>query len=216
MNDDELSKKIKELKPWYQNVKFNEEIIAISSHSKLSGEFAWKYIKQLLPESLEGKRILDLGSNAGLFCIRCAQMEAEEVIGIERESKHLKQCTFLKEYFEVKNVKFMNVDLMKLHQAGVGRFDIVLAISVLYWVGREGYIAKGTHYNKKYRDKEFEFIKYISTITNEIIVRARGKQYNDSFYYSELFDSCEFDLIKLINEDHSPHEMMLFRRKNNG
>lgn len=216
MNNDQLRREIQKLRPWYQNVQFNDEVSAVSSHSKLSGECAWNYIKQLLPESLEGKRILDLGSNAGLFCIRTAQRGADESIGVEREPKHLRQCAFLKQYFDIPNVKFINSNLENLSSMDLGKFDIILAIAVLYWIGRAGGVAKGHHYDKVYRDKEVKFIQYVTTLSNEFIVRARGSQYNNSEYYSKLFDKCGFDLIKLINEDVGSHEMMLFRRKIDG
>jgi len=181
----------------------------------LSGEFAWNYIKQLLPESLEGKRILDLGSNAGLFCIRCAQMGATEAIGVERDPKHLKQCDFVKEYFGVSNVKFIRGNLESLPSMNLGKFDIILAIAVLYWVGRSGATGK-SHYDKKYRDIELKFIQYITTISNAVIVRARGKKYNDSEYYGKIFSDQGFKMDKLIKEDLSNHEMMLFKKENNG
>jgi len=222
MDKKKLRNKINELKPWYQQVDFGNGIIAESRHSKLSGEHTWNYVKQLLPESLKGKRILDLGSNAGLFCIKTAQMEAKEVIGIEKEPKHLKQCAFLKEYFDVKNVKFINGNLENLSNMGLGNFDIVLAIAVLYWVGRSN-ATKETHYNKNYRDIEINFIKYITTITDYIIVKARGKKYkyNNSIYYEKIFNECGFDLKDLIVEKIDSdeykipptHEVMSFVRR---
>jgi len=211
MDNRELLAEIERLKPWYQNVKFNEEVSAVSSHSRLSGEYAWKYIKQLLPESLEGKRILDLGSNAGLFCIRAAQMGAKEIIGIERESKHLRQCAFLKKYFGIGNIKFINGEIENLHKMELGKFDVILAIAVLYWVGRSG-ATKHAHYDEVYRIKEIEFIKYVTTLADSFIVRARGKQYNNSDYYSIIFGGCGFEMVKLINEDIGKHEMILFER----
>jgi SAM-dependent methyltransferase len=211
MNNQQLREKINKLKPWYQNVKFNDDVSAISSHSKLSGEYAWKYIKPLLPD-LYGKRVLDLGSNAGLFSIRCSQAGAQEVVGIEKENKHLKQCKFLKEYFNTPNVKFINTNLENLPNMDIGKFDLILAISVLYWVGRSTKIQAGHHYDKQYRDKENAFIKHIVTLTDMIIIRARGRKYNNSEYYSEILDHYGFDMVKLINEDIGSHEMMLFKR----
>ncbi len=213
MDNNELQKKIEQLKPWYQNINFNDEVSAVSSHSKLSGEHAWRYIKQILPESLEGKRVLDLGSNGGLFSTRCAQMGASEVIGIEREPKHLRQCAFVKEYFNTPNVKFLNHSLENLASLNLGKFDIVLAIAVLYWVGRGGGVSRGHHYDKVYRDNELKFIDYVVTLSDCFIVRARGKQYNNSEYYGEIFNDRGFDMSKLINEDVGVHEMMLFERK---
>ena len=212
MNNYELRTEIQKLKPWYQTIKFNDEVSAISSHSKLSGEPAWDYIKTLLPKSLEGKRVLDLGSNGGLFSIRASQMGAKEVIGIEREPKHLRQCAFVKKYFGTDNVKFINGSLENLPSMDIGKFDIVFAISVLYWVGRTGFVVKGTKYDKKYRDREFKFIQYLTSLSDYFVVRARGSEYNNVEYYSEQFSRCGVDLFKIINENKGTHEMLLFRR----
>jgi SAM-dependent methyltransferase len=213
MDKSSLKAEIKKLRPWYQEVDFGNGVIAKSSHSKLSGEYAWRYIEQLLPESLEGKRILDLGSNAGLFCIRTAQMGAKKVIGIEKEPKHLRQCEFLKRYFDTKNVKFINMDLLNLSNRNMGKFDIILAIAVLYWVGRYGHIAKGTHYSNKYRARELVFIKHLVTLSDTFIIRARGQKYNNHEYYGEIFDGHGFDMKELLYEDVGQHEMMLFERR---
>ncbi len=211
MNNKELESKIKSLKPWYQEVDFSNGVVAKSSHSTLSGEYAWQYIKPFLP-NLESKRVLDLGSNAGLFSIRCAQLGAKEVIGIEREAKHLRQCNFLKEYFKTKNVKFINSNLEDLPNMDIGKFDVVLAIAVLYWVGRSG-VAKGTHYNKPYRDREKKFIDHLVTLSDIFIVRTRGRKYNNSEYYGKIFDNHGFSITELVNEDTGSHEMILFERR---
>lgn len=211
MNKKALERKIKSLKPWYQEIDFGNDVIAKSSHSTLSGEYAWQYIKPLLPD-LEGKRVLDLGSNAGLFSVRCAQMGAKEVIGIEKSAKHLKQCKFVKEYFNVANVRFINANLESLYTMGIGKFDVILAIAVLYWVGRVGKVGK-THYDKKYRDIEFNFIKYVTTLSDFFVIRTRGAKYNRGEYYSKLFGQCGFDMTNLINEDVGRHEMITFERR---
>lgn len=211
MTDDELRKKIKQLSPWYQNVKFNDKVNAISSHSKLSGEPIWPYIKQLLPEKLDGKRILDLGSNAGLFCIKLAQIGAEEVIGIESSSLHIKQSEFLKNYFGIKNIKFINDTIENMPNINLGKFDIILAISVLYWIGRSG-ANNSNHYDKKYRDIEFKYTKYISKLTDSIIIRMRNKEYNNKEYYTEVFKKLKFSPTNMVSEGESGRAVIIFER----
>jgi len=213
MDERVLKKQIKELRPWYQEIDFGNGVIAKSAHSKLSGEYAWKYIKQLLPKSLEGKRVLDIGSNGGLFSIRTAQMGARKVIGLEQEPKHLRQCAFLKDYFGTKNVRFINQDLNLLPSVDIGKFDYILAISVLYWVGRPGVVKKGTHYSKVYRDKEVKFIEHVTKLSDNFIVRARGTKYNSADYYGNIFNNFGFDCTKVINEGVGSHELMRFERR---
>jgi 2-polyprenyl-3-methyl-5-hydroxy-6-metoxy-1,4-benzoquinol methylase len=215
MDNKQLIDKINSLGKWYHNVKFNDEVSAVSSHSKLSGEYAWSYIKQLLPESLKGKRVLDLGCNAGLFCVRCAQMGADEVVGIDADPVHLRQNEFLREYFDTPNVRIINDNLENIPNMNLGKFDIVLAIAVLYWVGRFGKpIAKGTHYDEKYRNIEKRFIDYITTMSDTFIIRVRGqKPCNTREYYAEVFGEHGFEITKGLYEDIGTHEMLLFERR---
>lgn len=207
MDNIELRNKIKSLNPWYQNIKFNEEIAVVSSHSRYSGEWAWEYIKQLLPDIAE-KRILDLGSNAGLFSIRCCKGGAREVIGIENNNKHLRQANFLKEYYNCESVEFKKANLEELPDMNMGKFDLVLAIAVLYWVGRK----IKPHYHKENREREIEFIKFITGITDVMIVRCRGTQYNNSEYYGEIFMRFGFNIEKVLTEREGTHENILFKR----
>ena len=210
MNNKELIQKIKDLGPWYQNVKFNDEVSAVSSHSRLSGEHAWEYLKIFLPEDMTGLKVLDLGSNAGLFSIRCAQRGAE-VIGFENNNGHLRQANFLKEYFGTDKVEFFKIDLEKSPlMKCFTEFDIVLAVSVLYWVGR----FDKPHYCESNRNREIEYIEHLTNITDEVIVRCRGTQYNNSLYYGEIFMGLGFHIERIIQESGSKnsHEWIHLRR----
>lgn len=210
MNDEKLKYNIQKLQPWYQEIKFNNRVTAKSSHSKLSGELAWKYIESFLPNSLDGMRILDLGSNAGLFSVRCGQMGAREVIGIENNSLHLKQCKFIKEYFETDNVSFINANLENLSKMNIGKFDVVLAIAVLYWIGR--YNQSGKHYCGANRKREIEFIEHLVTLSDCFIIRGRNKKFNNDIYYNKIFGDLGFDNVT-IHESESNRVIMKYTRK---
>ena len=73
MDKNYIIKKIKELVPWYQAIDFNgilTQTYSKPNESAKSGEVLWNKIKTFLPETLEGKRVLDLGCNAGYYCIK--------------------------------------------------------------------------------------------------------------------------------------------------
>ena len=208
MRDEELRKSVQELQPWYQEIRFNSEVTAESDHSRLSGELAWGYIKPFLPASLGGMRILDLGSNAGLFSVRCAQMGASEVIGIENSPLHLRQCEFVKEYFGTDNVSFIKASLEDLPKMDIGKFDVILAIAVLYWVGRRD----AEHYCEENRKREIEFIKHLVTLSDCIIVRGRNKEFNNDVYYNRIFGDLGFDNIT-VHESESKRVIMKYTNK---
>lgn len=210
MTNEELRRRVKELGPWYQEIKFNDEVTAKSSHSKLSGELAWRYIKSFLPSSLEGKRVLDLGSNGGLFCARCAQMGAKEVVGIENHGLHLMQSKFVKEYFGATNVSFISANLEDLPKMDIGKFDVILAIAVLYWVGRR---QRGSaHYCEENRKREIEFIKHLVTLSDCIVVRGRNREFNNDVYYNKIFGDLGFENIT-VHESESERVMMKYTKK---
>lgn len=198
MDNQQLHNKIKELGPWYQNVDLYDSVSIKSSHSKYSGEWAWNYLKEFLPEDMSGMRVLDLGSNAGLFSIRCAQRGAQ-VIGVENNNGHLRQANFLKEYFEVDNVRFVkaNIENIPMMDLGFVDYDIILAVAVLYWVGR---IDK-PHYCEANRNREIKFIKQMSTQSDEFIVRCRGTEFNNHIYYSGIFENLGYDTIEVVFEE---------------
>lgn len=210
MRDEELRKNVQELQPWYQEIRFNSRVTAESDHSRLSGELAWGYIKPFLPASLDGMRILDLGSNAGLFSVRCAQMGAREVIGIENYPLHLRQCEFVKEYFKTDNVSFIKASLENLPKMDIGKFDVILAIAVLYWVGRHD--ASLEHYCEDNRKREIEFIKHLATLSDCIIVRGRNKEFNNDVYYNGVFGDLGFGNTT-VHESESERVMMKYERR---
>jgi cyclopropane fatty-acyl-phospholipid synthase-like methyltransferase len=216
MDNNTLKKKIESLSPWYQSVKFNEEVSCVSDHSRLSGEYAWNHIVKFLPEEMGGMRVLDLGSNAGLFSVRCAQRGASEVIGIEKEKKHFKQSKFLIDYFSQEKelpVRIINSPLESIGSLNLGKFDLVLAISVLYWVGRK----RGDKYSKENRNRELKFIDTLCQMTDRVLVRCRNKKYNNESYYKEVFKNRGFVHTQQVDEsvydDGNAHYMIMFERE---
>jgi len=184
-----LEKKIREFH-WYQTIDFGHGIQ--SKGCAWCGDPAWPNIKQFLPTSLEGMRILDLGSNAGIFCIRSALMGAKEVIGVEsgdwyRKYDYFNQALFVKEYFEKKcskslPIKYVRQRMEDYLQECIGKFDYVYAIASIYYTHR----------------KQEQVVENISRITNNIIVRIRDKRRISKF--DKLFTEYGFHISGLMDE----------------
>jgi tRNA (mo5U34)-methyltransferase len=86
--------------------------------------------------SLRGKRVLDLGMNAGFWSLAAIEAGCDFVLGIEGRSMHVEQANFV---FEVKDVereryRFVEGDLFDVAW-GEG-FDLVLCLGLLYHVNR--------------------------------------------------------------------------------
>jgi len=150
---------------WYQTIQFEEDVKA--KGCRWCGEPAWENIVKFLPESLEGMRVLDLGCNAGLFCVKASLMGAKEVIGIDWKgwrpnNNYIEQAAFVKEYFEQKHNKKLNIKYISgkmeevLLERDLGEFDYVFAIASIY-----------------YTKKREVLVEKISKISENVIVRLR-------------------------------------------
>jgi len=86
--------------------------------------------------SLAGKRVLDLGCNAGFWSLCAAQAGCDFVLGIDGRAMHVEQSQFV---FEAQAIdrnryEFRYGNLFELDFAELGEFDIVLCLGLLYHV----------------------------------------------------------------------------------
>ena len=191
--------KIQELVPWYQTIDLDG---IITTSKKTSGENVWIKINKLVPEGFKNKRILDLGCNAGFYCMKAALDNCKEVIGVELDPGYFKQTSFIKEYFEDKynskfnNVSFINSNISDLDFESLGKFDYVFALAIIYHIGKHRF----GKYTEETMQEQKRIIRILSTKTDRIIVRCRNSKLNDMSHYDELFKSVGFDKLKFIDE----------------
>ena len=140
---------------------------------------------------MEGLRILDVGCNAGIFCVRASLEGAEEVVGIESDDwkkgeRFWEQAQFVKSHFEEMHGRKLNIKYIKGRMEDVlltdlGWFDYVLAIAAIY-----------------YSNTPNKTVKAISKLTDNVIVRIRDKNRIERF--EALFPKHGFTLIKSLQE----------------
>ena len=87
--------------------------------------------------SLAGKRVLDLGCNAGFWSLAAIEAGADFVLGVDGRQMHIDQANLV---FDVKRVestryRFELADVFEL-ELGQEPFDIVLCLGLLYHVSR--------------------------------------------------------------------------------
>jgi SAM-dependent methyltransferase len=89
-----------------------------------------------ITQQLKGKRVLDLGCNAGFWSLQAIEAGAEFVYGIDFRKGHIDQANLV---FEAKGIapdryRFVAGDLFDLDTAANGPFDVVLCLGLLYHV----------------------------------------------------------------------------------
>lgn len=84
----------------------------------------------IMPKSLKGKSLLDVGSAFGYWCFEAEDLGATSVLGLEVKKVRLKRANLFKNLRESKIVTFRNVDITELKLEG--EFDYVLLLNVLH------------------------------------------------------------------------------------
>lgn len=91
-------------------------------------------VVRLLGGSLAGKRVLDLGCNAGFWSLCALDAGCDFVVGIDAQPVNLAQAQFV---FDVKGVArerylFKRADVLDVNLEQLGEFDLVLCLGLLY------------------------------------------------------------------------------------
>lgn len=171
---------------WYQPVDFGNGVVAHVTrppdwkprpdllYANDGGISKWNYIvKKHIPD-VKGKRVWDLGCSSGVFCIELARMGAREVIGIDRNEKIgyrstdtpppqdvIAQAKFVKKAFELLDgveypITYIAHDIGRLHELELGRFDLVLALCVVYHE----------------LDRMPELVRQLASMTDHLVLQA--------------------------------------------
>src|SRR5205823_4150675 len=88
--------------------------------------------------SLEGKRVLDLGCNAGFWSLLAIESGCDFVLGIDGRQMHVDQANLV---FEVKGVdpqryEFVQGNVFDSEVFERGPFDVVLCLGLMYHVSK--------------------------------------------------------------------------------
>jgi 2-polyprenyl-3-methyl-5-hydroxy-6-metoxy-1,4-benzoquinol methylase len=137
MRDNEIQQKIASFPQWHYRFDLKGNLTPIfeegfaNRHAQRKKYF-FDPLVRLFGGSLAGKRVLDLGCNAGFWSLCAARAGCDYVLGIDGRQMHVDQANFV---FEVEGINdekydFIKGDLFRLDFRDLGRFDIVLCLDV--------------------------------------------------------------------------------------
>lgn len=127
----DLRAKIAELGSWFHNLHLPGGIETAPDH--FLGDFPafkWAAIANHLPADLSGRRVLDIGCNAGFYSFALADRGAE-VLGIDTDERYLRQAQWIREVLGVRRVRFLKASVYEV-DCLEGPFDIIFFMGVLY------------------------------------------------------------------------------------
>ncbi len=130
MTRDQIASRIRELGDWFHNMNLRGVQTAPDHFLGDYPRTKWERFSHVVPASLQGMSVLDIGCNAGFYAIEMKKRGADRVLGVDTDESYLAQARFAAQMHGV------DVELRRMSVYEVGllreRFDLVIFMGVLY------------------------------------------------------------------------------------
>jgi tRNA (mo5U34)-methyltransferase len=126
----EIEARVSSLGEWFHNLDLGG--VRTAPHHFLGDypAFKWAKFAHAIPADLGGMSVLDVGCNAGFFCLEMKKRGAARVVGIDSDEGYLAQARFAAEVNGA-DIELYQLDVYEVEKLGT-RFDLVLFLGVLY------------------------------------------------------------------------------------
>lgn len=127
-----IQNEIDKLGPWFHNIHLpTGEQTAPNHFLGDFPKFKWDNIKSVIPEDLSGKKVLDIGCNAGFYSVELAKRGAN-VTAVDLDTHYLKQAEWVAKQFALEDrITFKQMQVYDLAHSQE-TFDIVWFMGVFY------------------------------------------------------------------------------------
>lgn len=135
MNRNEILAGVKRLEPWFHYIDLGDGI-ATKTASAIGEPLdhprpTWEKVAVCLPRDLKGKSVLDVGCNAGFYCLEVKRREAARVLGIDSQRNLIRQAQFVRSVHDL-DIEYRRMSVYDLDPHVLGQFDVTLALGLLY------------------------------------------------------------------------------------
>lgn len=115
---------------WYQRIYLGRGVYTLPTLQLHN--YVWQATEALLADGFKGANVLDVGTNAGYFCIQAKLRGAGQVIGVDFDERYLKQAEACRAIWKFDiDYRQVDIDRLQLHTLGQ-RFDVVIFTGILY------------------------------------------------------------------------------------
>jgi tRNA (mo5U34)-methyltransferase len=127
---EQIARRVSELHPWFHNLDLGGVATAPDHFLGDYPAIKWRRFAHIIPESMAGRTVLDIGCNAGFYSLEMKRRGADRVVGIDFDPRYLRQAELAAE------VSGLTVEFRQMSVYDVGslreRFDFVIFMGVLY------------------------------------------------------------------------------------
>ncbi len=135
MTAEEIRTGVRALEPWFHQIELGHGILTKSRPAATEPldhpQNTWRIIKDCLPGDLSGRSVVDVGCNAGFYSVQAKYRNAARVLGIDAQRHEIRQAQFVARALDLQ-IEFKRMSVYDLSASRDGRFDIVLALGLIY------------------------------------------------------------------------------------
>jgi len=122
---------VKSFPYWYHHIYLGNGVY--TTPERRLHNYVWDWLAQHIPpQGFQGRSVLDVGTNAGFFCIQAKLMGAGRVLGIDSVDMYLQQARGCAEIWGM-DIEYRMIDCDDLDSLRLGEnFDVVFFTGILY------------------------------------------------------------------------------------
>jgi tRNA (mo5U34)-methyltransferase len=131
----ELAEQVERLRPWFHAIELphgvwtKRESAGTEPADHPAG--TWEFVRRCLPPDLAGQSVLDVGCGAGFYSVQAKRLGAARVVGVDARQHEIRQALLVRRALGL-DIEFRRQSVYKLGPARLGRFDVVLALGLIY------------------------------------------------------------------------------------
>ena len=143
MDKQALTDKINSFERWHYQFELNGVLTPIADPNRVNRHmqrraYFFEPLLELFGGSLKGKRILDIGCNAGFWSLQAIEAGCDYVLGVDGRDMHVEQAQLVFETKEIDESRynFVQGDIFEYDFAQHGEFDIVFYFGLMYHISK--------------------------------------------------------------------------------
>src|ERR1700674_3365141 len=135
MTREDLAAAVERLRPWFHAIELphgvwtKRESAGTEPADHPAG--TWEVVRRHLPPDLAGKSVLDAGCGAGFYSVQAKRLGAARVLGVDARQHEIRQALLVRRALGL-DIELRRQSVYKLSPARLGRFDVVLALGLIY------------------------------------------------------------------------------------